>query len=358
MKRLRKWGKTIAGMLFILSVLSACWIGAHYLMNWGYWKLGGQPNGLLRQLLTSIGGFIFFGLIMMVVGAFMQKKQKAFFQEMNDALKRISKGDFRVNLNGGVGTYDYQLGQLVEGINDMAVNLKAMEDMRQEFISNVSHEIQSPLTSISGFARAMIYEELHREEQLQYLQIIEVESTRLSKLSDDLLRLASLDSEHHPFHPIVYRLDKQLQSQILAFEPQWLNKQLDIEVNMIELSVNADPNLLSQVWVNLIHNAVKFTPENGIISIRLEQQAENTVVSITDTGIGILEEEQRRIFERFFKADKSRLRSAGGSGLGLSIVHKIVRMHQGDITVSSKLGEGTTFTITLPITIPPRDKPV
>lgn len=345
MNRLRKIGQAIARILLALSALSACWTGAYFATKWGFARLDWQPQALPGLLINSLLGFIFLVMLIAVVARISRKRDYNIHVEITSALRRISRGDFQVQLVKNEGPF----GQLAEDINDMALNLKAMEEMRQEFISNVSHEIQSPLTSISGFARAMISEELKREDQLQYLGIIDAESTRLSKLSDDLLRLASLDSEHHPFHPEACRLDKQLQQQILACEPQWLNKELDMQVNLAETTIEADPSLLSQVWVNLLHNAIKFTSQGARISVSLEQQEEHAVVRITDTGIGMSEEDQKRIFERFFKADRSRSRSAGGSGLGLSIVHKIVEMHRGKINVSSKLDEGTVFTVTLPI---------
>src|SRR5690625_2737107 len=344
MKFLIKVWKAIDGILLALLVIFACLIGAYYAMEWGYERFDWQFNMLLRQLITSILGFTFFGVLISIVSPFVRRQQMAFYQELSDALSRISRGDFRVTLKEDLGP----MGQLLDDINDMAVNLKAIEDMRQEFISNVSHEIQSPLTSISGFARAMMYEELSREVHLQYLEIIDAESTRLSTLSGDFLRLTSLDSDHHPFHPEAYRLDKQLQMQILTFEPHWLKKELEINVNLAQLTINADKNLLSQVWVNLISNAIKFTPKGGTISVSLEQQEDNAVVCITDTGSGLSKEDQTHIFERFFKADKSRSRTVEGSGLGLSIVHKIVEMHQGNIDICSKLNEGTKFIVTLP----------
>lgn len=349
MKRLLFIGKIILGPVFILSLLSGYWTLAYYAASWGFRHWNWEPHMLLRQLIVSILGFIFLGLSISIVSPHMRRHQREFFQELTIALKRISKGDFRVSLDVQKGRNDFPLSELVDSINDMAVNLQAMEEMRQEFISNVSHEIQSPLTSISGFARAMIYEELPRDEQLQYLEIIDAESVRLSKLSDDLLRLASLNSEHHPFHPESFRLDKQLQRQILAFEPQWLNKQLEFNADLEEMTVQADPILLSQVWVNLIQNAIKFTPEGGTITVSLEYSQEHAVIRIADNGIGMSEEDRGRIFERFFKADRSRTRSAGGNGLGLSIVHKIVEIHGGSIDVCSMLGEGTAFIVNIPV---------
>jgi signal transduction histidine kinase len=222
--------------------------------------------------------------------------------------------------------------------------------MRQEFISNVSHEIQSPLTSIRGFAQALQSDQLSPEDRHHYLSIIETESKRLSRITEDLLKLAALESEHAKFEPAAYHLDKQIRDLILACEPQWTEKGIDMDVTLEEVTIMADQDLLSQVWINLIHNSIKFTPVGGTVRVGLHRQGSNVVeFCITDTGIGIAEEDQVRIFERFYKADKSRDRSIAGSGLGLSITKKILEMHKGTIEVQSKLGQGTQFTICLPI---------
>ncbi|WP_337588923.1 HAMP domain-containing sensor histidine kinase [Gorillibacterium massiliense] len=347
----RKMLKVIGSSLLILLILSLFWTLAYFVSGILYTWIGWQPHDLVQQLLGSVLGFVLFGIVVSIVSPHFQRRQNVYFKELTDALHRISQGDFQVRVDpfGRRNPDDGPFNTIVLSINKMVANLQELDGMRQEFISNVSHEIQSPLTSITGFARAMTYEELPREVQLQYLQIIDAESTRLSKLSDDLLRLASLDSAHHPFHPENFRLDKQIQLHILAFEPQWLAKEIDIEVDLPEISITADKSLLSQIWVNLIQNALKFTPKGGIITVSLAQEDDRVVVRITDTGCGMSHEEQLRIFERFYKADKSRTGSTGGSGLGLSIVHKIVDMHQGSITVNSAPDEGTTFTVSLPI---------
>lgn len=224
-----------------------------------------------------------------------------------------------------------------------------MENMRQEFISNMSHEIQSPLTSIRGFARALENDQLSTEERHHYLDIIQNESTRLSRITEDLLRMAALESDKVKFEPKPYRLDNQIRNLILACEPQWMEKGLDIDIVLDEIQITADEDLLSQVWINLIHNSIKFTPSNGKICIELHQQTDKIVFSIKDTGQGISEADQPHVFERFYKADKSRTHSNGGSGLGLSIVKKIVEMHRGRVKVESSLGSGTTFIVSLPV---------
>lgn len=269
------------------------------------------------------------------------------------ALRRIAAGDFNVRVDyfdtdKRRGGDNHEFVDLIDSINDMADGLKEMEQMRQEFISNVSHEIQSPLTSIGGFAKALHSDELSREQRDHYLAIIETETQRLSKLSDNLLKLSSLESDRTPFERKQYRLDKQLRAIVLACEPQWQAKRLDMDIDLEDTLLYADEDLMSQVWTNLVHNSIKFTPEQGRISVRVRRESDGAVVTVADSGIGMTEEEASHAFERFYKADKSRNRAAGGSGLGLSIVRKIVDMHGGHIRMESRSGEGTTIVITMP----------
>src|SRR5690606_37847800 len=179
-----------------------------------------------------------------------------------------------------------------DNINYMSKELGQLEQMRQEFVSNVSHEIQSPLTSISGFARALQNEQLSHNERLHYLSIIEAESQRLSKLSDNLLKLTSLESSQHPFELKEYRLDKQLQHIVLSCEPQWSAKELELDLSFDKTNIIADKDLLDQVWMNLLNNAIKFTPDKGTISINISQLNGELSVAISDTGIGIAEKDQ------------------------------------------------------------------
>ncbi|MWV45975.1 two-component sensor histidine kinase [Paenibacillus sp. HJL G12] len=335
--------KVVFFMLLVLIALSLCWTAAYFLMHWLSW-----PQALLaRQLAVSIAGFFIFGLIISIISRFGRRKEMEFYQSIIDAFRRIARGDFTVSLPLE-GMDNGRFTDIIQSINDMAADLNKLETMRQGFISDVSHEIQSPLTSISGFARVLKEKELSAEEREHYLDIIEQESVRLSRLSENMLRLASLDSEQHPFHPAPIRLDKQLQQLILACEPLWLEKDLDMSADLSPVTIEADPDLLSQVWVNLLHNAIKFTPHGGTVEVRLEAGEDAVRVRVEDSGIGISEEDQAHIFDRFYKADKSRTRSGGGSGLGLSIIQKIVQMHQGSVTATSRLGEGTTMTVQLP----------
>jgi signal transduction histidine kinase len=298
-----------------------------------------------RQVVIQIVGFIIMVLLILCIRPW--RKDLEGWVQVIEAIRRIAKGDFKVVIQTGKNVPG-QFEQLVSSINDMAVELNQMEQMRQTFISNVSHEIQSPLTSIQGFARALQQEGLEYEQRKHYYGIIETESTRLSKLSDNLLKLTSLESDQHPFEPKRYRLDRQLRSMILACEPQWVEKDILMDVELAETTVEADEDLLSQVWMNLLSNSIKFTPNGGTISIEAKPAEDGATVRISDNGTGISEEDLPHIFERFFKADKSRNRMLGGSGLGLSIVKRILDMHGGDVQVSSTRGVGTTFTVNLP----------
>lgn len=268
--------------------------------------------------------------------------------EVMDALESIAKGDFKVRLNHSLKE-DEPFARLVRSVNEMALNLEQTENMRQEFISNVSHEIQSPLASIKGFTYVLNNDELSPEERKHFLSIIETETVRLSRLSENLLKLAALEADSVKFEPKPYRLDKQLRALILSCEPQWSDKKINMDAFLDSVTVTADEDMMSQVWVNLIHNSIKFTPEGGGIQVDLHQCGNTVECKISDTGIGIDEEAQKHIFERLYKADKSRDRAKKGSGLGLAIVKKIVETHGGKITVQSELGVGTVFTVSLPM---------
>ena len=330
-----------------LAVLTGCFTVAFFLTSFIYGKIGLHLSLLPLSIINLLLGLFFTFLTTYFIRRRHSLWYMHLFDSMIQAMEQIARGDFDVKVNESFRDNE-PFGNLAKSVNKMALELSQMERMRQEFIANVSHEIQSPLTSIRGFAQALRNDRLDVEERSHYLSIIETESLRLSKLSDNLLKLASLEAQNMKFEPRLYRLDKQIRSLALASEPQWLDKQLYLQVELDELGITGDEDLLSQVWTNLMHNAIKFTPKGGTVRLDLHRQGDRIEVKISDNGIGIAEEDQIRIFERFYKADPSRERSTGGSGLGLSISQKILELHHGTITVQSQLGAGTTFTVFLP----------
>ncbi|MGM1047997.1 MAG: HAMP domain-containing sensor histidine kinase [Bacillota bacterium] len=340
--------KFIFSIATILFMMFGAWSISYYitplLMKWFGWEF----SDYWAFVVVGVVALLLLSAVMSIFVPFARNKHLVFYQSIVDAVKRISKGDFDVTIKPNEDFED-EYGTLVESINQMAGELGLMEKMRQEFISNVSHEIQSPLTSIRGFARALQHDELSEHERRHYHQIIELETMRLSKLSDNLLKLTSLESDYHPIEPLFFRLDSQLRNLVLVSEPQWSMKGLEMDLNLDKVRIHADEDMLSQVWVNLIHNAIKFTPDNGSVWIVMRASDHHVEVRVEDSGIGIEEVHIPHVFERFFKADVSRNRAQGGNGLGLSIVQKIVQLHNGTIEVTSTRGVGTTFIVKLPL---------
>ncbi|MBC1904900.1 HAMP domain-containing protein [Listeria booriae] len=265
--------------------------------------------------------------------------------KLTNATKKIRKGNYDVALE--VKRKD-EIGQLADSFTKMAGELEKSETARQEFVANVSHELQSPLTSMQGFATLLSSQTLTAEEQTKYLAIMTEETTRLSTLTKQLLTLASLDQEAELRKQETFDIKAQWQQLLQMTEWSWRDKSLTIETSLEAVTYRGDAELMYQVWSNLLTNAIKFTPESGIIKIRLYENTREVAIEVTDTGIGIAIEALPNIFNRFYKANESRSREAGSSGLGLSICKKIIDLHGGTITATSKIDHGTTFTVKLP----------
>ncbi len=302
------------------------------------------------KLHNFIEHIIFFSLVLvLLIGSLLFLLASLYIVEplkrLTKAAKEMATGNLLFRLKH---KRKDEFGDLMDSFNHMACELQKSEKAREDFVSNVSHEIQSPLTSIRGFTKAIRDDVIPPEHQKEYLNIIYQESLRLSHLSENLLRLASLDSEYHPFQPDVYKLDEQLRQTILLLEPQWKEKDLKISLVLQPCEIKADKDLFEQVWQNLINNAIKYSDIGGLIEVKLESTAQQIKVFIRDTGHGINEEELPFIFDRFYMVDKARRYSREGNGLGLSIARKIVILHGSHIEVTSKEGQGSTFVVSIP----------
>lgn len=304
-----------------------------------------NENIINRMVLLILLLALFIGSLCIFIAARYLVKP---IQVLTRATKQLAKGDFDVEIQ--TKRVD-EMGALTHSFNEMASELKQLEQMRQDFVSNVSHEIQTPLTSISGFAMAMKNSNLVAEDDRNYyLDIIITESGRLSRLSNNLLELASLESDHHPFEAATFNLDEQIRQIIVTCEPQWSTKNIQVHLELaVPIQVTADRDQLDQVWMNLLGNSIKFTPAGGHIHISTNQLENEILITITDTGIGIAPEQLDYVFDRFYKTDLSRNRSISGNGLGLAIVKKIVMLHHGTVEMKSQEGEGTTVLVHLPI---------
>ncbi|MED3124317.1 envelope stress sensor histidine kinase HitS [Bacillus wiedmannii] len=343
LKILKVTGAIIALFTFLTIIWSIAFYVATSILN----AFEVNVSSFVAFLISDMVGFAFIVLIWTLIGILMRPKREAMIWTIIEPIQKITKGDFSVKIRNEE-KYDGEIGVLVKSINDMTDELNAMEKMRQEFVSNVSHEIQSPLTSIKGFARALQDDNLSEEKRKHYLTIIETETTRLSKLSQNLLKLTLLEAEEYTPERVAYRLDQQLKQIVLNSEPLWDKKEIELALDLEKVHIIADQESMSQVWINLIHNSIKFTPIGGTITIQLKEYETLVEVRIRDSGIGISEEQKQHIFERFYKADSSRNRTYGGSGLGLAIVKKVLDLHQGEIKVESKEGNGTEFIVCIP----------
>lgn len=348
----QKWPQILSWLLWCLFCIVSAFT-AGYFLTMLLFKTTGFPSELVAFMICAFISLVLLSLEFFVFFFILRHSQQgkkhgwlqdSFFMVASDAMSRIARGDFSVFLD----PKDFgEQRELVDSINTMVKELGSMETLRQDFVSNVSHEIQSPLTSIGGYATLLENDALAPAQRKHYIDIIKAESTRLSKLSSNLLKLSSLDSGVAPLSTSQFRLDKQLQNAVILLDPQWSKKNISVTGELDKVTVSADEELLSQVWINLLHNAIKFTPEGGAIHITLATNDGKTVCTIADSGVGISSEDQIHIFDRFYKVDKSRDRSLGGNGLGLSLVKKIVELHGGIVNVESEKGKGTTFIVTL-----------
>lgn len=244
--------------------------------------------GLIFATCSLIAG----SLLILIASVFLVRPIK----KLTKATKRIAAGDFNVKLNIKQTS---ELGTLARSFEDMMHDLQQLEQMRREFVTNVSHEVQSPLTSISGYAQALKQVDLSDQERSRYLDIIIAEAKRMSTMSDSLLKLSMLESQSQQLRLVTVSLDEQIRRVIVALQPQWSARNIHFELDLQTVKVTADRDQLNQVWTNILSNGIKFSKDGGVIHVSIQQDIKNVTVRISDTGIGIPLEDQKRIFERF-----------------------------------------------------------
>lgn len=271
---------------------------------------------------------------------------KALLKKVNllvDALHKVAKGDYQVRLNEKKAA---PLTEIVQNFNKMTEELQSVETLRNDFINDFSHEFKTPITSINGFANLLLDTEVSEAEQREYLQIIADESKRLATLAEQTMMMSKLDSQVTIPDKEWYPLDRQLKQNIILLSKDWEAKGITIDTDIDKVSYHGNATLMAHVWINLLGNAIKFTPEAGTITVSLKQKKNSLYIAIQDTGKGMTEEEISRIFHKYYQADTSH--ATKGMGLGLSIAHRIVELCEGQIEVNSTPGCGSTFTVILP----------
>ena len=307
-----------------------------WLLNrrFGVWL--GMPY-TIRVLLISIlsGAAIAVGLSKIFVSPMMK---------LGDAMRKVAGGDFTVRLDCTSRIRDVR--EVYGSFNTMVKELGNTETLQTDFVSNVSHEFKTPINAIEGYASLLQDSQLTDEQKNAYIDKIIFNTRRLSDLVGNILLLSKVNNQTISLKASTFRLDEQVRQSILALESKWEKKEIEFDIDLDEIEYTGYENLLSHVWLNLIDNAVKFSPQNGQIRIRLKQLAGSVTFSIWDNGLPIPEADIDRIFNKFYQGDNSH--ASEGNGLGLALVRKIVAAAHGTINVTSSEDAGTEFVVALP----------
>lgn len=279
------------------------------------------------------------------ISLFVAKKILTPITRFSKVADEVAKGNFNIRVEE-TGHIE-EIRDLTRKFNMMVQELSSIETLRNDFVVNVSHEFKTPIAAIEGYAMLMQDGNLSEAERNEYAQMIIDSSRQLASLSHNILSLSKLENQEIILEKESYRLDEQIRQAVLMLESEWSFKELDLQIDLMKTDYYGNEKLLMQVWMNMIGNAVKFTPHGGRISIRLFEEKKSLVVEISDTGSGMDESTTKRIFDKFYQGDAAR--KAEGNGLGLALAKRIVDLCNGNITVESEVGKGTVFTLTLPI---------
>lgn len=263
--------------------------------------------------------------------------------KLTDGIQSVASGDYTIKLDSQKLA---PFTEVAEDFNKMAKELSSVETLRSNFIKDFSHEFKTPIVSIKGFADLLLEGELAPEEEKEYLTIIAEESSRLSHLAEQTLLMSKLDSQSILSDMTDYDLAEQVRQCVILLSPQWDAKHIELDIELEQMPFLGNKELMSHVWINVINNAIKFTPENGKITITGKLLQDRLLVTISDTGMGMEQSVLANIFNRYYQGDSSH--SGKGLGLGLSIAKKIVSLCDGEIYASSTVNVGSTFTINLP----------
>lgn len=305
-------------------------------------------KGFEKTSLAIAGAlFLLFGctisacLIYFVKGRVYYNKIEVFCK----AADEVAKGDFSVRVPTYFTKPKSEMDFLAVNFNKMLVEISSLENMKNDFIADVSHEIKTPLSVIQGYAELLQNPKISKEEKQDCINNICVAVNNLKKLTTNILKLNKLENQAIIQHE-KYSLDEQLRCCILSMEDIIDEKNIELVVDLAEVDINADKGLLEIVWNNLLLNAIKFNKHKGLLQVELASEGENVIVSITDSGCGMSPQVVEHIFEKFYQGDNSR--SSDGNGLGLALVNKVVDLHNGFIKVNSEEGKGTKIEVFLP----------
>lgn len=336
---------TLSGCVFVVTLVTLLIIGAALLIvdrtgQLGKWM---EHSSILSFFLIIAAISLVGGTLMaLLLGTFPLRS----VSEMTQGLHRMASGDYDVRIEPkGIMATIAPLRDMVESFNATASELAGTEMLRSDFINNFSHEFKTPIVSIAGFASLLRQGDLTRAEQLEYLDIIESESKRLADMATNVLNMTKVENQAILTDVSTFNLSEQLRTCVLLLERKWEKKNLEMNLDLEEYTVSGNQELLRQVWVNLLDNAIKFSPECQTVEVSALETENDVTVSICNTGSYIPPEQQEAIFRKFYQADRSH--NSEGNGIGLAVVKRVVELHSGTVRVESE-PTYTKFLVTLP----------
>lgn len=350
-RAIRQRGSRMSLTLVLAAFVFFILLAAIGLTSFGLWILTktGVLTGVDGEL--KLGSVILFmSLVSIVIGGviafFSSRIPLRPINQLINQMNRLASGDFKARLRfGSILSTHPAFKEISSSFNTMAEELEHTEMLRSDFINNFSHEFKTPIVSITGLAKLLSNGDLNNEEKRIYLNAIEEESARLSDMATNVLKLTKVENQTILTELSRFNLSEQIRSALLLLEAKWSNKNIDIQLELEEFEIEANEELLKEIWINLIDNAIKFTPAFGTVSLDIVNSEDKLCVKIGNTGSMIPEEEQKKIFRKFYQSDRSH--STQGNGIGLAIVNKIVELHKGEISVSSHK-DTTVFAVILP----------
>jgi signal transduction histidine kinase len=291
---------------------------------------------LLSMLAVSI-------IIGILLSAVMSRMMLRYVNRLINQMNQLASGNFKTRLKFGKPICNHPaVREITDSFNRMAEELEDTEMLRSDFVNNFSHEFKTPIVSIAGFTKLLKKGNLTEEQKLEYLDIIEGEALRLSEMATNVLNMTKIENQTILTDVSEYNLSEQIRACVLLLEKKWTEKNLEFSLEFKEYRICACEELLKQVWINLIDNAVKYSSEYGMIVIKICKENKKYKVSIENSGMEIPKEKQHKIFDKFYQADESH--SSAGNGIGLSIVKSVIDLHGGQISVKCENGI-TTFCV-------------
>lgn len=316
----------VGGAGYILMGLGIMHLEIPSISNWAIWLIFILASVVMGTIVTAL------------ISRFVTRPVNTVAQ----AMSMLAAGEFgtRIELNKSEESQ-----KLANGFNKLAEELQSIQMLRSDFINEFAHEFKTPIVSIKGFAELLSKENITEEQRKEYISVILEEAERLSVLSSNALNLSKVENQNILTDVTRYNVSEQIRSCLLLLEKKWMEKRLELNLDFDEYSIKANEEMLKQVWINLIENAIKFSKNGGTLDVTVELEENKLKVCVKNQGVELKEEDKQRVFEKFYRADNTH--SVEGNGVGLAIVKRIIDLHNGNILADS--GNGSTwFTVYLP----------